>query len=43
MPVDTSGAFKIFTKSVALNPIAPGIYMEETLVQVTASVETKNP
>jgi YbbR domain-containing protein len=39
MPIDLNGANKTFTKSVALNPIAPGIYMEETLVQVTIPVE----
>ena len=38
MPIDVSGASKPFTKSVALNPRAPGIYMEETLVQVTVAV-----
>ncbi len=43
MPVDISGASKPFTKSVALNPIAPGVYTEETLVQVTVPVESKNP
>ena len=43
MPIDVSGASKPFTKSVALNPIAPGIYMEETLVQVTVPIESKNP
>ena len=43
MPIDISGTSKPFTKSVALNPIAPGIYMEETLVQVTVPVENKNP
>ena len=39
MPIDIRGASKSFTKSVPLNPIAPGIFMEETLVQVTVSVE----
>lgn len=43
MPVDVSGAAKPFTKSVALTPIMPGVYMEETLVQVTAPVEKLNP
>ena len=43
MPVDLSGAAKPFTKSVALNPIAPGAYMEETFVEVTAPVEKSNP
>ena len=39
MPIDVRGALKSFTKSVPLNPIAPGIYMEETLVQVMVDVE----
>ncbi len=39
VPVDVSGNYKPFTRSVALNPIAPGIYMEETLVQVTVPIE----
>jgi hypothetical protein len=43
MPIDIAGAYKSFTKSVALNPIAPGIYMEETLVQVTVPIEKPNP
>ncbi|MDD5136024.1 MAG: hypothetical protein PHN63_01595 [Candidatus Omnitrophica bacterium] len=43
MPVDLNGASKPFAKSVALNPIAPGIYMEETFVEVTAPVEKSNP
>ena len=42
MPIDISGYSKPVTKSVALNPISPGIYMEETLVQVTVPVEAKN-
>ena len=43
MPIDIGGASKPFTKSVALNPIAPGVYTEETLVQVTVPVEKANP
>ena len=43
MPVDISGVSKPFIKSVSLNPIAPGIVMEETLVQVTVPVEKINP
>ena len=39
MPIDLRGASKPFTKSIPLIPIAPGIFMEETLVQVTVSVE----
>lgn len=39
MPIDVRGISKVFTKSVPLNPIAPGIFMEETLVQVTVPVE----
>ena len=38
-PIDIRGISKPFTKSVPLNPIAPGIFMEETLVQVTVPVE----
>lgn len=39
MPIDVAGLSKAFTKSVALSPIAPGIFMDETLVQVTIPVE----
>ena len=39
MPIDLSGANKGFTKSVPLSPIAPGVFMEETLVQVTVPVD----
>ena len=39
MPVDVRGISKPFTKSVPMSPIAPGIYMEETLVQVTVPIE----
>ena len=38
-PIDISGVSKPFSRSIPLNPIAPGIYMEETLVQVTVPVE----
>lgn len=38
-PIDITGLSKNFTKTVPLNPIAPGIYMEETLVQVTVPIE----
>lgn len=38
-PIDVSGAYKTIVKAVPLNPIAPGVYMEETLVQVTVPVE----
>ena len=43
MPIDIAGVSKSFTKSVALNPIAPGIYTEETLVQVIVPVEKPSP
>ncbi|MFA6321464.1 MAG: hypothetical protein WCY36_06380 [Candidatus Omnitrophota bacterium] len=43
MPIDINGASKSFTKSVALNPVAPGVYSEETLVEVTVPVEKINP
>jgi YbbR domain-containing protein len=39
MPIDISAAYKPITKSVALNPIAPGVFMEDTQVQVTVPVE----
>jgi hypothetical protein len=39
MPIDIAGFSKPFTKSVPLSPISPGVYMEETLVQVTVPVE----
>jgi len=39
MPIDVRGTSKSFSKSIALNPIAPGIFMEETLVQVMVEVE----
>ena len=38
-PIDVSNISRPFTKSVPLNPIAPGVYMEETLVQVTVPIE----
>ncbi|MDP3804675.1 MAG: hypothetical protein Q8Q87_03885 [Candidatus Omnitrophota bacterium] len=43
MPIDINGSAKTFIKSIPLNPIAPGIYMEETLVQVTVPVEKSSP
>lgn len=39
MPIDVNGASKSFTRSVPLSPIATGIYMEETLVQVVIPVQ----
>ncbi len=39
MPIDIKMASKTFTTQVALNSIAPGVYMEETLVQVTVPIE----
>lgn len=39
MPIDLKRASKTFTTQVALSPIAPGVYMEETLVQVTVPIE----
>jgi YbbR domain-containing protein len=38
MPVDVTGASHAVTRSVPLNPIAPGVFMEETTVQVTVPV-----
>jgi len=43
MPIDINYSAKTFIKSIPLNPIAPGIYMEETLVQVTIPVEKSSP
>ncbi len=43
MPVDVRNITKTFIASVPLNPIAPGVYMEETLVQVTVPVEKEQP
>lgn len=42
MPVDIKRASKTFTAQVALSPVAPGVYMEETLVQVTVPIEKEN-
>jgi len=39
VPIDLKRASKTFTTQVALNPIAPGVYMEETLVNVTVPIE----
>ena len=39
MPIDLKGASKTFTAQVALRSIAPGVYMEETLVQVIVPIE----
>ncbi|MDO8535728.1 MAG: hypothetical protein Q7S30_01775 [Candidatus Omnitrophota bacterium] len=39
MPIDLKRVSKPFTAGVALSPIAPGVYMEETLVQVTVPIE----
>ena len=43
MPIDVKQATRSFTLSVPLNPIAPGVYMEETLVQVTVPIEKETP
>ena len=43
MPIDVKKADRAFTASAHLNPIAPGVYMEETLVQVTVPVEKTTP
>jgi YbbR domain-containing protein len=39
MPIDLKRASKTFTAQAALRPISPGVYMEETLVQVTVPIE----
>ena len=41
MPIDIDGLSKSISKSVALSPISPGIYLEETLVQITVPIEKK--
>jgi len=41
MPIDVKNASKTFTTSVALNSISPGVYLEETFVQATVSVEDR--
>jgi YbbR domain-containing protein len=38
MPIEINNIDKTLSRSVPLSPIAPGVYMEETLVQVTAPV-----
>lgn len=38
-PIDVKKAMKPFTVSVPLSPAAPGVYMEETIVQVAVPVE----
>ncbi|MCM8761110.1 MAG: hypothetical protein NC938_01760 [Candidatus Omnitrophica bacterium] len=43
MPIDVRGSYRPFTKSVPLSPIAPGVYTEETLVEVTVPVEKSGP
>ena len=39
MPIDVKKAAKQFNTSVPLSPVAPGVYMEETIVQVTVPIE----
>lgn len=39
MPIDVRKATKTITDSIPLNPIAPGVFMEETTVQVTVPIE----
>jgi|GEM_PF-967717 hypothetical protein len=39
VPIDLKRASKTFTTQAALSPIAPGVYMEETLVEVTVPIE----
>lgn len=43
MPIDVRGISKPFTKSVPMSPVAPGVYMEETLVQVTVPIQRESP
>ncbi|MDD5174002.1 MAG: hypothetical protein WC419_01650 [Candidatus Omnitrophota bacterium] len=39
VPIDLKKASNTFTAQVALRPVASGVYMEETLVQVTVPIE----
>jgi YbbR domain-containing protein len=39
MPIDLKRVSKTFIAQVALSPIAPGVYMEDTPVQVTVPIE----
>jgi YbbR domain-containing protein len=39
VPIDISGADKIITRAVPLKSIAPGIFVEETLVAATIPIE----
>lgn len=39
VPIDVTGVNKTYTRAIPLNPIAPGVFMEETLVEVTVPVE----
>ena len=39
MPIDAKRTSKSFTVSTPLSPIAPGVYIEEMIVQVTVPVE----
>ena len=43
MPIEIKKAAKSFTISAPLSAVAPGVYMEETLVQVTVPVEKETP
>ena len=42
MPIDISGASKSISRSVPLSPIAPGVFTEETLVQIIIPIEHSN-
>jgi YbbR domain-containing protein len=39
VPIDVTGVNRTYTRAIPLNPIAPGVFMEETLVEVTVPVE----
>ena len=43
IPVEVKRAVKTFTTSATLSPVAPGVYMEETLVQVIVPIEKEAP
>lgn len=40
MPINVAGMSKPFNQTVALDPVSQGIFMEETLVQVTVDIES---
>jgi len=39
LPIDLAGASKTFTASASLSSIAPGVFLDETAVQITVPIE----